>query len=223
LFGKFIGALILSALLFSCATPPPPSSPSTQSYYQIEMAYHFYSNEQRINVDPARKNGLQFLFPIIPGKIFGTPINKYAAITPVTKEGSFLFRVPENMDKEAQQVPPSVINKGVNIQPIDTKILRLGTFHYLNTYGNRLGGGGFAIKNKKQFLILVYFSKPAEITGTISLPQNNETTIHNISVNSKGWHWLVSEEISPNTFKLEKYNGDTNTIEFLAFSKSIST
>jgi hypothetical protein len=69
-------------------------------------------------------------------------------------------------------------HKVLTIEPAGTKVIRLGTFHVYPKTKKQIGGGMFINSESKEAYMLVYFSQPATLTGT--LPSNEGNSLFNI-------------------------------------------
>lgn len=147
------------------------------------------------------------IFPTIPGAIFGAP-SKDILFTAVTSlQSKFTLRLPQALPERAK----AFSSAGLSITPIDTKVLRLGTFHYYSDY-EVIGGGGFANKKTGGFLSLVYFSKPSVVTGVVF--EDQEKVEFKVTVKKSGWSWVKSIKISENNRIVTEYTGSLEDVEF---------
>ncbi len=204
----FIG---IFTLLTACENFPalqPQYQPQAQSF---AMRYKKYSPSGESLDDSFIDEGLQLLFPAIPGGIFGNPSSRVLDYIEV-KEHSFTLSLPANINEIAQ---PFASDK-LTVSPKNLEIVRVETFH--SVPNGPIGKGAFKNTESGNLLILVYFSKSAKITG--ELTNNGDVYVHDISVKRPGWHWLeISREDS--AFILKKYEGSDNAIELALFVQNI--
>jgi len=197
-----IGFLVISG----CSS----SQNKTTKEVSFRLNYGFYDKGD-IKLKDHTEQHLAFAFPIISGQLFGRPSKDMLAFSIVTNPNDFLLKLPLDMKGHSAILQ----NSSLNIIPVSTKISRLGTFHYLPHYKNGLGGGGFKIKDSGNAVILVHFSQASKITGDLVI--KNNTYVHDIEIDSTGWHWLEILKTSSNNYTLKSYNGNINDIELIAF------
>lgn len=197
---------VFLVLLQACAVVDRVRTEPLESFYEIK--YGFYAgNFQRLKSYSAEL-GLKLIFPTIPGEIFGRPTNDVLHVAEVTNSATFNLRVPNEINDKAAAISES----GLNVVPSDTRVLRLGTFHTFPSYNNGIGGGAFFNKVNGEFLLLVYFSNAAEVSGTTM--DGNERYDHQISISAPGWYWIKITELSMNSFRLSEFDGNEDDIEF---------
>lgn len=176
----------------------------------LSLAYAYYS--QGLNrLEGHDEYGLSLIFPSIPGEIFGNPSRDIIYSVSPKNGNEFPLILPADVENNASKLK----EKSLTIKPSDTKIMRLGTFNYLPKYKNRMGGGGFKNIVNDNFIVLVYFSKAANITGKLLFGAESYT--HNIAVDKAGWHWIEVSEDKPNSFELTTYKGKLSDIELSIF------
>ncbi len=197
--------ITLLGLLQSCATVESNGKSSTHSF---EMHYGFYSYSRERLTGYDKKTGLKLIFPTIPGALFGNPTDDILHVSEPTEGYTFNLPLPSNVDDKAA----TFREPGLSISPSNTKVLRLATFHAYPPYEANVGGGGFINTATGNFLILVYFSNPVDITGTVLLGEDRFD--HEITTSSAGWNWIEISELSKNRFRLSDYHGNRDSIEF---------
>jgi len=174
---------------------------------------HSYYKDYETKLSSHTEQNILLLFQPLPGKIFGTPTLEYLYQTKLKDSSEFLLILPSNIDLLAETFE----NDALTIKPKSTKILRLGTFHYLARYNDLVGGGSFIENDTGKDLLLVYFSNAIKITGTVY--EGNESFKHDIIVKKPGWHWLEATETFEGNYKIKKYTGNVNNIEFISYIK----
>ncbi len=205
---KVFRLLIIVTVLSSCATTNIDQENKTVSY---ELTSSHCTNDNR-SFEGYRKNeSMTLLFPSIPGGVWGNPTNDILHYTPAIPSQKFSLKLPADMAGKATELT----QQGLSIEPINTKILRLGTFHSYPDYQRAIGGGGFYQTKTGDFLILVYFSNPSVVTGT--LPASGDLHEFNIKVKKKGWSWIKSSKVGTNKYTTTLYQGPIDSIEFCAY------
>jgi hypothetical protein len=206
LFVVFIGA---------CTTTNQKNNKTTnESTFQKNsswtLAYSYYlQNDNKLKGHT--EENLRLIFPSISGQIFGNPSQNIIYSTKPKSKETFTLKLPN----EPVNLATEMNVKGLAIQPSNTKILRLGTFNYLSRYKEQVGGGAFINKVNSNYVVLVYFSKPSKVTGNLNI--GDESYQHNIVINKSGWHWIEVKNIDNNQYKLVKYQGDIDNIEFAVY------
>lgn len=201
-----IVAILAFILASGCAT----TTTAPDKNLNLIIKYAYYSQGQD-KIDGHIESDLNLIFPSIPGEIFGNPSSNIIYSTSPNKNYTFSLKLP----KKAENYSSKLKEKSLTIEPADTKIMRLGTFNYLPKYKNGIGGAGFKNISNGNFVVLVYFSKAANIAG--ELLSGTERYVHNIVVDKSGWHWIEITESEPGNFELTTYNGDLSNIEFSIF------
>ncbi len=205
--------LAIPLLLQACATVNHSSNQSSKSSYVLRYGFYSYSYHKIENYK--YENGLNLIFPSIPGAIFGNPTSDILAVSPVSSDYTFRLNIPNNLEKKAKRLS----DNRLEIVPSNTKVLRLGTFHLSLSHQDQIGGGGFINTESGDFLILMYFSNPAEVKGTVKV--GNDWYDHQISISKPGWSWIKLSELSANTYQLSVFSGDLSTIEFCVLVENL--
>lgn len=204
--------LILFLFLMAACTNTKHQNPSANSIkYDIAYGYYSYNLEKLSNKN---QNSLKLLFPSIPGLIFGNPTKNNIHVVSIQSSKYFTLELPSHLDGKADYLRTSQLE----IEPKDTKILRLGTFYIYPNSTKAMGGGGFIDTKSGNILLLVYFSKPSRISGTLSL--SGEHYDHKIKITNAGWHWLEVKKRSPKEYTIAKYTGSYDSIDFMVLSSS---
>jgi hypothetical protein len=147
-------------------------------------------------------------FPVIPGAIIGEVLTDAVFST--------FALIGKNLTIDFDMVGPNIIpyatpmlatnyNSGLSITPLQTSILRVGTFAYSTQTGELLGLTGLGIIGSKDIsqLILVYFDRPASLTGTSRV--RGSIIEYDIDIDSAGFSLLKVEEIEANRKKISAY------------------
>lgn len=141
---------------------------------------------------------LIFQFPFIPGELTGTPTSETLLLVKQNERGRMVLNFSEKIftaTTHPETAKPSDGNKGIKIEPADTKFGRLGTFWGLDfgQYTLPLNGEcGFADASDRSTFVIAYFSGPCKITGIREPAAGNHfsTTYYNVVIKSAGFHCL---------------------------------
>lgn len=183
------------------------SSLVPQETIEFELTYDYFSEDLE-RLDDHSESDVSLVFPSIPGQIFGSASGDIVTFSETEASGAFHLELPANMDNQAEVMTLD----GINVSPANTKILRLATFHVLPEHEMSFGGGAFHSKETNEFLILVYFSQAADITG--ELVMDGDLYKHNISVDEPGWHWIKIVDTGDNEYHLSPSSASEESIEF---------
>lgn len=162
-----------------------------------------YVNKQflPISSDNSPQN-LILLFPVISGHIIGSPVNKIVYITHVRPDLTFdldLSTIEHGLQESSATLtstsfPVTQITQiNIQVDPITTKLSRLGTFATLDTGEEVNGSKGFLDKNSRDTLMLIYTDRACKITGSYNF-EGIEYEI-DIQVSGKGLHWINLKKI----------------------------
>jgi hypothetical protein len=204
-----IAIIVISMLLQACTTMKYDRGNSLE--ISIEMTYGFYSYDSMRLENHNPEGGLMLIFPTVPGAIFGNATGDVLHVARITHDYTFNLSLPSHLDNIAKT--PNIA--GFNVVPANTKLLRLGTFHTLPSHRNEIGGGGFINTQTGESLILVYFSNPAKVRGTVI--SGSEQFTHNITISKPGWSWIKATKLSANNYLLTEFDGSVGDIDFMVF------
>lgn len=179
----------------------------------FELSYGYYTLDPRsmrmVPVEFAMPpGGLVLVFPTVPGAIMGAPRGAPLRTIPVEPGATFELRLPGTMSRHAARFD----SDSLAIEPADTRVARLGTFHEFPEYGVFRGGGGFIDTRSGSPMLLAYFSNPARLSGRVRDPTG--TYRYDVNVEQAGWSWLAVREQAGGSFRVEEYRGPVGAIEF---------
>jgi len=179
----------------------------------MELPYGFYgfdpSSDRMRPVEAAMAGeGLELVFRVVSGTIMGAPGGRPSWSVPVLPGGTFELPLPGAMDVPAERLASAPLE----IEPADTRIARLATFHAYPEYGMFLGGGCFVDTRSGDYLLLVYFSNPARLSGSARGPAG--TYEYEVTVERPGWAWLAVRERDVGSYRVRPYAGPADAIEF---------
>jgi len=193
--------LPILALMSACSHQP---SITDLQHYQLNYQRYSY-NLQPIS-DTFIDEDLDLIFPAISGAILGNPNGLILQIV-AAKQGQFRFYVPQNIDNLAKEMTYS----GLTIEPMDTRVLRMGTFHRYPYY-QALGDASFVNGKNGNALVFVYFSQQSRIAGKLEV--YNEVFEHQLDIKKSGWNWIEIAKKSVNHYLLKNYDGQVEDIYF---------
>lgn len=190
------------------------TSCSTNKFIPDEKDIDFLLNNNHYSHDYQKLTGVRvnqpvtLFFPVISGAIFGRPGNNLMQVVTTKPGDSFYLSLPGNAIGHADfLLQPELV-----IIPADTKLLRLGTFHMYPDYQDKIGSGAFIDRTNSDALALVYFSKPASISGIIY--DNKDSYEHEITITNPGWNWIKISQLSKHKYRLSTYDGSIENIDF---------
>ena len=140
----------------------------------------------------------------MPGEIFGSPKSEVLfQVRPKNNQDFYLDLLGsvKKIDKVAIPLLPKWREKGLSVSPANTRLARIGTFPFNPVTGRLIGGGGFVEEDTKDYLILVYVSKPCKVTGTFTM--GGESYDHNIDFPSSGYHLVSMRDVGVGKYLLE--------------------
>lgn len=203
---------VIGLVVAACAGPGP--QPVTRDGAVVyPLSYGFYTlAPPSFRLEPVARPGpesdLVLVFSTVPGAINGTPSGGPLREIPVQPGSTFELPLPARLPERATRFA----SRSLEIEPADTRVARLGTFHEYPEYGMFRGGGGFIERQSGAPLLLVYFSKPASLSGVIDDPGG--VYQYEVTVERAGWCWLVARERGNDRFEVRRYTGALAGIEF---------
>ncbi len=202
-------------LLTACANRTITDNPElTAGLSSINSSVEFLSPD-RSTLPPGHfTNKVILLFPYISGGIFGNPDSAPLFYNYLTGDLTFsldLASARRQLHEASSTLSPEWIRHGLNIQPVETRISRIGTFAYNAETAEPIGAGGFIDENTRDNLILIYVDRACQITGDFTL--GNEFFVHTITLPTAGFHWLRVHNTGPEQFELKRHP-HTNDIKF---------
>ena len=141
-------------------------------------------------------------FPLISGAIFGRPSKESLLKVHLEKTARFDLALHDIESKVAALAAPLNAgdgNTGLQLNPSTAKIARLSNYAY-DTLGRTVGAGSFVDPQSKAYLMLVYFSEPARLHGTVKAGADKFT--FNALVQGSGFYWLRVVEVEPKSFEI---------------------
>ncbi len=211
---KFIFFVIF---LQACASKDYKDSGSKNDNFSLSATHCTINHEEVSKYRPNDK--MVLLFPSLPGIIFGSPGNDIVQHITTLPNKDFLLELPTEMGSKAEKLS----HKGLSIEPTNTKVIRLGTFHaYPTSENNNIGGGMFIDLSDKQPYMLIYFSQSASLTGAYS-SQYGDTSF-DIKNARKGWNWVKSVKKGNKDYHVTLRDNQHANIQFCALlSNTVNT
>ena len=195
----------LSLYLSACSHQQIAANDSNLEHY--EFTYQRYSYNLQPIDDSFIDQQLSIIFPAISGAIIGSPSGEILKIANA-QDGNFKLDVPLSVDGLAREIS----NSTLRIEPKDTRVLRMGTFHSYPYYLN-LGDASFVNGENGNALIFVYFSQQVKIEGEMQI--RNEIFDHDLNIGKAGWQWLEIAKISSKRYSIRRYLGQAKDIYFV--------
>ena len=145
----------------------------------------------------------------IPGEIFGNPDHQRGFL-PVAPAGSGeilfpLYLLADDTDDFAEPLNGRSRRAGLEIEPDDTRLLRLATF-FLSRGSPRLPGAGIASAETQRDIVIVYVDQACRVTGTLDGPLVVE---HDISFPSAGFHLVEFTERDDGSYSAVRVTNNT--------------
>lgn len=189
-------------------TPQPPKA----EFVSFALSYGKYTPSRQKLSEQVNDQGLELLFPVISGGLFGQPSETLLRRLSVDG-GHFQLTLPNTMDNLATPY----VGSELVITPEDTRLLRLATFYAYAQQSS--GGGGFLQRTSGNPLILIYVSQPATVKGRAKVDERS--FVHDYQLTERGWHWLEFINTGENTVQVRPYSGSTQQIEFSVFVENL--
>lgn len=178
--------------------------------YSLSCTFYTFHPESGELVSVPRRQSLSEVsleFSLVQGTINGPPSGGALPSVAVAADFAFELTLPAPIEAARARFD----SKLLLIEPADTRIARLATFHHYPEYGRFRGGGGFVDADSGDPLVLVYFSQPARVHGATRDPTGRY--VYDVSVDAAGWSWLIMRRHGADTFLVSNYPGEVEDIE----------
>ena len=191
-----------------CAMTPAHDGVSSTGLHSVVVSVDYVDNNNQPYHSESLPDLVYIQFPVIPGAIVGEVLTEavYSTFASIGKNLTIYFdMVGPNFTPYATPLLATNYNSGLSITPLQTNILRIGTFAYSPQTGELLGPTGLGIVGSKDIsqLILVYFDRPASLTGT---SRGRDSIIeYDIHIDSAGFSLLKVEKVGVNQTKISAY------------------
>jgi hypothetical protein len=164
----------------------------------------------RLNGTISSGEKLLIEFGVIPGEVFGSPLENPLWLTEIDNSGKVTWPTPVQM-RELQllitRFSKVANNTGLTVIPSDTRFARVSTFGYFKGINENTGAGFFS--DNGNFIMLMYFDRPCTLSGSVYL--NNKKVSHDINIKSAGFHW-IEVTIGKNEDRLSAYSAHKKVV-----------
>jgi hypothetical protein len=180
---KYIGLLFSILVLCGCA------STNQTATYKYSISLKPSMSEEAFG-KATDNHAMQLDLGVIPGALYGSPLknprwfvnlsDSYASNLNITKFEIELSKAAKTHDGS---LPYSL-----NVNPADTKFVRVSTFGLIANSKTRFGGA--FQNNSNEYVLLVYFDKACSVSGTVNFGKEGIYT-HEIEIPKAGIYTLV--------------------------------
>ena len=202
--------LLSSVLMSSCVSSINQHGTAQAQSFEMSIAYY---NEDGDSLGHMM-NGEQILllFPSIKGQIFGIPRRPILTEVTVSDNQPFIVELPIIKSSDSAVLADTRLTTGLLIQPAQTKMLRVATMAFEKETRQPFAAGSLIDAETGDNLILMYFSKPCSITGSVK--STGLRYDHDIKIKTAGWHWIAGTQPSAGVSRLRALRGQPNKVEF---------
>jgi len=201
---SYLSIVALTCFLSACSYHSASLKDVRKQSY--DMSYQRYSYSLQPISESFVDEELNLIFPAISGAILGNPNGVILNIIEA-KQGQLVFDVPQNIDDIAKEVTYSELS----VEPADTRVLRMGTFHSYPYY-QTLGDASFVNGQNGNALIFVYFSQQSRVSGKMEV--YDEIFEHQLDIKQSGWNWIEITRQSDKHYVLKNFGGNVEDIYF---------
>lgn len=146
-------------------------------------------------IGPPPEGGYRLVFPYIVGDFYGPPdTGDFVAPASRTASGFTLDLNRTQAALESELAPAHFSLRRLEAVPADTRLARLTPDALQRNGINPVGTVEWSDANAHRPLMLVYFDRPARITG--SYLRGGETTRYDIRVVAAGYVWIAGIRVS---------------------------
>lgn len=210
---KLICSMIVITILQGCSTSRSLGDSAEYDSFNIHVAHCTYDHEV---VESYRPNDeFVLIFPTLPGVISGSPTSDIVQYVATLPNKSFRLNLPKKMGTRAKPLS----QKGLTVEPKETKIIRLGTFHAYPEKDDHIGGGMFIDSSTGHYYTLVYFSESASLIGEDQY--GDIKTTYDIKNAKSGWNWIRSIEVKKDIYEVSLYSEPNSKIKFCTLVREI--
>jgi len=165
----------------------------------------------------SRPTGATVWLGAMPGAIFGSARDPLKT-EPVANPPSFELDLGELYDIAAKQsatLTAAASASGWKIVPADTRIIRVATNLNYKELHRQVPNTRFADLQTGDILMLVYFDRPCQLSGTIAEQGSGSDTI-DVTVGQAGLHWLKGTRGATERVHIIRHASETITPIFIA-------
>lgn len=148
---------------------------------------------------------LLLVFPYIPGRMYGQPSGSPLFVKHLKGKLDFQLDLRGKYKEIAAFARPMQLQRqGLQIQPRETRMARMGTFAFDPRTLDMIGDGSFIDRRSREYLIMVYVDQPCQITGKVEM--NGKVYDHNIQLMEAGFHWIKFQRQGKKGFLLREFS-----------------
>ena len=156
-------------------------------------------------------------FPVIPGAIVGAVLTEgqYSTFAYIGKTFTIDSKeLLESVEPYATPLLATPYNVDTVVRPQSTKLLRVGTFAYDALSGEFLGATGLTLPGSDiHQLFLVYFDRPASLTG--SFIDGEYAVEYDVHIDHAGFSWLKAVKEESSLLRVTEHKLTGNEIIFI--------
>jgi len=190
---KLLVYFVLATLvLSSCSTTSINSQSISEDSFVMSIAYYNDNGDALGHMVNGEK--ILLLFPSIKGQIFGIPRRPILTEVTVSDNEPFTVELPDLPGKESAMMVDSEWTTGLTITPAQTQMLRVATMAFDKETRKPFAAGSLINPESGDNLLLMYFSMPCTISGTVETEGLQYQ--HQIEIDRAGWHWIAGTQPS---------------------------
>ena len=202
--------LLSSILLSACASNNDQPGIARAESFKMSIAYYNENGDSLGHM----MNGEQILllFPSIKGQIFGIPRRPILTEVTVSDNQPFIVELPSINSTDSAVLADTKLTTGLLIQPAQTQMLRVATMAFEKETRQPFAAGSLIDAATGDNLLLMYFSEPCYITGSVESAGLRYD--HEIKIKKAGWHWIAGTQPSAGVSKLRALRAQPDKVEF---------
>jgi hypothetical protein len=174
-------------LLAACEPETPPVENDPQ--WVIRSRVSFVGSDLATPRDALPLSSFRLTFPYVAGDLYGAPSIADFIHPKINPDYSFEIDLNRTQADLVRSLQPTEFNEEyLRIDPADARIARL-TPQALQADGiEQVAATDWVDRRTHQPLMLVYFDRPARITGAVT--RNGHTTRYNVRASKAGYVWI---------------------------------
>jgi hypothetical protein len=139
---------------------------------------------------PAPAGGYRLVFPYVVGDLYGSPTTGGFVHPGTGPGGTLVLDLNHTAGALASELGPTDFSLGfLKITPPTARIARLTPLALERNGIDPVGPAEWLDARSRQSLMLVYFDRPARITGAVT--RNGESLRYDISASRAGYVWIA--------------------------------
>ncbi len=199
-----LGAAVL-VLGGGCTNLRTTASDSHFGIQQFNSRVEYTDNHNDSVPSELNPSELLLVFPYIPGRMYGQPSGDLFLMKHLSGKLDFQLDLRGKYKEIAAFARPMQMQgQGLQIQPRETRMARMGTFAFDPRTMDMIGDGSFIDRQSREYLIMVYVDQPCQITGTVEM--HGKVYDHNIRLTEKGFHWIKFRKQGKEGFLLREFS-----------------